>query len=291
VIPIRRALIAGLGALLLGGTLRLFVGQLALGGLVAFSSGLWCAALLAACLLPRLQVSRARRKSDPDLALSPYEAAWLSGGELRLVQAGFGTLLARGALKIESDRTELSLASALPPGVPAFEQAIYLRLRARPTWEVQALRRDLEPVVTGIESRLRALGLTRARGSRLPLTLALAVPLLAVARLLCADTSPSIISAAGKLAVLGVLVSLLFFPRLRPGAQAAALLERLRETEPACLEIETIPIAIALRGESALRELGLGTAYIVLASLPHDCTASYTGDGCGTIGSCGGCGC
>ncbi|MCC2656088.1 MAG: hypothetical protein K0Q76_1196 [Panacagrimonas sp.] len=255
--------------------------------------------LAAAALIAGIQVRRGppADRASHGASLSPHEAAYLSGGAARVVDAAIADLLARGAATWEpsSQTVQVTDASKLPAPLDAI---------ARQLQSIPDPRRALpliEPALSPLAQTLRLRGLLldpgqareRARRAAMPSLLLFGLGVAKIAVGISRDRPVGFLVALSIVALIMAVVFLRSTTRMTGAGRRA--LARTRSDHAAAMRAprqQDMAIAVALLGTTALA----GTAYAAYHDWRHpagssdggssDSGSSFSSDSSGSSSSC-----
>jgi len=235
---------------------------------------------------------------DPEAPALPeldgYEAAYLSGRGTAAVDGAVAVLVATGAAAFDPNLGVLVATAPVAPSAHPLEALVHARLAPDRSTELNELRADAEAMCSEIFARLESLGLVAQSGSALPLLLALAAPIVGVARILTRVGSGHPVGALIVLSFIGAVIAFAAFRPTHRTRSGEALLRDLKRRHaalatphPADLVTgSTLPLTVGLFGFGMLAsDPALGG----LHSWYKRPTSDGGGGGCG--GGCGGGGC
>lgn len=264
---------------------------------------------------------RLRQPSDEPLpealALSPYEIAYLQGGDDLVVNAAIARLVHDEFIAVDLGNRNLTAGKdKLPDNAAPIERALYSAVTQEGGTGVAALRRATAAALTPLRTRLEELGLLltddQAAAARWrPFLFVLLAPLIGVIKIFVGISRNRPVLFLVFLCIVSVVVTLLVLgrsvQRTRRGDRALA---QLRE-DNAALEFQAGRRVDELGGEDLVRALGLfGMGILSIGPLSmlesilrpappssswgsscggSACGGGGCGGGCGG-GGCGGCG-
>jgi uncharacterized protein (TIGR04222 family) len=266
----------------------------------------WATSLLAAFYLQRV----GSRDGDPIPEFDGYHAAYLAHGEGAVVEAAIAVLVASGAASFDDAAGTLRAVAPIAPGAHPLEATIHARLSHDTPLPVAELRSEATALTAGIAERLKQLGLVTDTPSRVPLALALAVPLLGVGRIISRIGTPYPVGLLVFSTFVGLVVAFLVFrpsPRTPAGHRALRELKARHASLPKSAPTSelaasgALPLVVGLFGIATLgpsleldgfknwlsRSTSEGGGGCGGGCSPGDAGGGGCGGGCGGCGGCG----
>jgi uncharacterized protein (TIGR04222 family) len=197
------------------------------------------------------------------LALSPYEVAYLSGGEEQVVNAAIARLVHEDALAVDSINRKLTARGDGPPtDASELERAVYSAVKGDAAETVAAVRAAAASKLAPVRRRVYELGLLvlddQAEIARfLPLFLVLLVPLFGVVKIFVGISRDRPVLFLVMLCIISVIVAVLGFGRsVHRGRRGDRALAQLRADNSA-LEYQIARRADELSGDDLVLAVGL----------------------------------
>jgi uncharacterized protein (TIGR04222 family) len=245
------------------------------------------------------------------LDLSPYEAAYLAGGEQLAVNAAMARLVQEECLAVDSANRKLTLRSGgRPEPSSELERAVFSAVRGAKGETIANVRSRAAAALAPFRQRLAELGLLVPEDQSwkprfIPLFAVLSVVVLGVLKIFVGLSRNKPVTFLVIFCVVSVVVSFAGFGRaVQRSRRGDRALDRLRKSNGALeysgrrraddLAGDDLVLAIGLFGMGVLAGGRLAELQTALKPPPSSnscgggCGSSSCGGGCG--GGCGGCG-
>jgi uncharacterized protein (TIGR04222 family) len=274
--------------------------------------GLYVVLLLAAVVVA-LYLHRSLRQpggepSEDDLDLSPYEVAFLAGGEVLTVNAALARLIQEKLLAVDSAKRRLTRCGAGQPGaVSELERSVLDEVSEETGQTIAKVRHRAAWALGPIERRLRDLGSFVSevqvwKVCLIPPLVILAVVLFGVLKIFVGVSRQRPVAVLEILCIMSGIVAMIFIfwpvRRSRRGDRVLALLkdanaalELSGRRRPDDLAGDDLVMALGLFGMDVLAGGPLTELQTALRPPPNFSGDAHCGGGCGGGGGCGsGCG-
>ncbi|MBS2000476.1 MAG: TIGR04222 domain-containing membrane protein [Candidatus Obscuribacterales bacterium] len=249
-----------------------------------------------------------------EVDLSPYDAAYLSGGDTRVVDAAAAKLLASGVFTSELTERTIKASGILPSDADPVERSVFQAVRNHYISKVRDIYKYVVPISGGIRPKLVDAGLIlgdariAAIRSLCTLTVLCPVVFLGIPKLLLGLSRGKPIGILMVLILIGLLTALWFFcqsyARTARGDAALSYLQAENRALEYSVKYGSTPTGTELAMATGL----FGTTILLTSPLfatmkplfitqrsgsgcgssSSGCGSSCGGGGCG--GGCGGCG-
>jgi uncharacterized protein (TIGR04222 family) len=172
------------------------------------------------------------------LDLSPYEVAYLQGGEVLTVNVAIARLIHANAVIVDSKDRKIKVSDREPPNAVNLERAIYSAAKVDGGESISAVRSAAASQLTRIRERLQNLGLyvtddQAALARFIPIALVLLVPLFGIVKLFVGLSRDRPVGFLFILCLVSALVALGFAWPIRRSRRGDRALDHLKQTNAA----------------------------------------------------------
>lgn len=271
---------------------------------LAFYAVLYLAAVAVGALLRWFLRQPGDELPPTEFDLSPYEVAYLRGGEELAVNAAIARLVHQDVVAVDASSRKLKLhGEELPAGASQLERVVHAAVKGDAGETIAAVRSAVSPQLAPLKRRLQDLGLLvagdQARIARfLPLAIVLLAPLLGVVKIIVGISRGRPVEILIVFCILSTIVAFLGFIRpVHRSRRGDRALVQLR-TDNAAMEFQVGRRVEELSGDDLVLALGLfgmgilagGPMADLQTALKPPSSSSGCGGGCGSSGCGGGCG-